>query len=385
MKNNFILALTMLLAASANAFGILPFTEKDSLFYAPPYLQCPTPNSMTVMFQTRVKAHCFVEYGTDTLRLKRAETLIAGQAAVHDIEQKILLDSLAPGTTYFYRICAREVLMNQAYHKEFGDFVRTRFYKFSTPSPSTTDFTALVFNDTHNVRSITQELRNAVKDIKYDFTLFNGDCLPEPSDRAEAMESINFLASTFEASQHPAFFIRGNHEIRNAYSGGMPSLLQFADNKTYGAFSWGDTRFIILDCGEDKPDNTWVYYGLNNFDALRREELLFIKQEIKSREFRKAKKRIVLSHIPVFGNVDKYQPCTLLWGEELKKAKLNAYIAGHTHAYKVHNRTIAPYPVFVGGGPSTKSATVFVLKKRGATLTIETLNAKGERIGFQEL
>ena len=385
MKKKLIIALSMLLTVSANASGILSFAERDSLFYAPPYLQSPTPSSMTVMFQTIAKAHCFIEYGTDTLRMKRAETLIAGQAAVHDIEQKILLDSLAPGTTYFYRICAKEVMLNKAYHKEFGETIRTRFYSFSTPSASTTDFTALIFNDTHNVRSLTQELRNAVKDIKYDFTVFNGDCLPEPSDRAEAIASINFLASAFEASLHPAFFIRGNHEIRNAYSSGMPSLLQFGDGKTYGAFSWGDTRFIILDCGEDKPDSTWVYYGLNNFDALRREELLFLKKETKSREFRKAKKRIAISHIPVFGNVDKYQPCTLLWGELLKKTKLNAYIGGHTHEFKVHNGTLAPYPVFIGGGPSTNSATVFILKKQGERMTIEKLNAKGERTFLQEL
>lgn len=37
------------------------------------------------------------------------------------------------------------------------------------------------------------------------------------------------------------------------------------ENKTYDSFNWRDTRIVILDYGEDKPDFHWGYYDLNDF------------------------------------------------------------------------------------------------------------------------
>lgn len=72
--------------------------------------------------------------------------------------------------------------------------------------------------------------------------------------------------------------MRGNHEIRNAYSIGLRDHYDYVGNKTYGSFNWGDTRIVMLDCGEDKPDDHWVYYGLNDFTRLRNEQVDFLKK-----------------------------------------------------------------------------------------------------------
>ena len=42
---------------------------------------------------------------------------------------------------------------------------------------------------------------------------------------------MNRLATLFEGARRPIFFIRGNHEIRNAYSSGMPSLFDYPNPK----------------------------------------------------------------------------------------------------------------------------------------------------------
>ena len=81
----------------------------------------------------------------------------------------------------------------------------------------------------------------------------------------------------------PVFYLRGNHEIRNAYSIQLRELFDYVGDKTYGAFNWGDTRFVMLDCGEDKPDTTWVYYGLNDFSQLRQDQIGFLKEELNSK------------------------------------------------------------------------------------------------------
>ena len=118
----------------------------EKVFYSAPYLQNPSDEGVTVMCQTRVIAHTWVEYGTDTLRLQRAQTLVGGQAACHDIEHKIRLKGLQGGQTYYYRVCAQEIADNQSYSKTFGDTVRSRFYRFTLPAPDQTDFTLMVMN-----------------------------------------------------------------------------------------------------------------------------------------------------------------------------------------------------------------------------------------------
>ncbi|MEF9950733.1 MAG: endonuclease, partial [Mucinivorans sp.] len=85
--------------------------------------------------------------------------------------------------------------------------------------------------------------------------------------------------------------MRGNHEIRNAYSMDLTRLFDYVGGKSYGAMSWGDTRIVMLDCGEDKPDSHWVYYGLNDFDGFRAEQLTFLEKEHRSPAFRAAGKR----------------------------------------------------------------------------------------------
>ncbi len=59
-----------------------------------------------------------------------------------------------------------------------------------------------------------------MKDIDYDFVVFNGDCIDDPATHEQATRYLTELTETVGASSVPAFFIRGNYEIRNAYSSG---------------------------------------------------------------------------------------------------------------------------------------------------------------------
>lgn len=366
---------------------ILFKTPAKDIFYSTPYLQNPTNDGITVMFQTNVISHCWVEYGMDTLNLQKTRTLLDGQEVCYDIENKIRLNNLQPGKTYYYRVCAQEIAEYHSYSKTFGETARTSFYSFHLPKADQTDFTALIFNDLHENYQTFNALKNAVKDIPIDFIVFNGDCLPEPTNREYAMYHINMLARGANAETYPTFFIRGNHEIRNAYSAGMHSLFDYPGNKTYGAFSWGDTRFVMLDCGEDKPDDHWVYYGLNDFTQLRKDQAAFLQNEIKSKEFKKAKKQVLIHHIPLWGNDGEYNPCLELWGGLLQKTSFNINICAHTHSYKYHPKGEKgnPFPVIIGGGPGMKSATVMVLSKKGNLMTLRVFNPKGELINTYNL
>ena len=355
----------------------LPITA-EKLMTTKPYLQDPKPTEMTVMFQTTAPAHCWVEYGTDKNNLTKKRALLDGQEVCFDIENRIKLDNLQPGQQYYYRVCVVDLLMKHAYEFHTGDTLRTPFYQFRTPEVNSTDFTCVIFNDLHEHQDTYDFLRDTLKvaGIRPDFVIFNGDCLPEPYDREHAMRMIHNLADPINGAETPIFFIRGNHEIRNFYSAGMHSLIGYPNDKTYGGISWGDTRFLVLDCGEDKPDEDKEYATFNDFTQLRAEETDFIKQELKSKAFRKAKRKILVSHIPVFGNDDKYQPCSEVWGALLKQQPFSVAVFAHTHKFNYAPKDLegATYPVVNGAGPNIKRAVVTILQKKGDKLHLKTLS-----------
>lgn len=355
-------------------------TPVEKLMTTKPYLQLSTPTSVNVMFQTNSVSHCWVEFGTDTLHTQRARTLLDGQEVCYDIENNIQLKNLQPATRYFYRVCATEILLKQAYATHFaGDTLRTPFYSFQTPDTKNNgDFVCAIFNDLHESKETYDALLQLMENegINPNFVIFNGDCLPEATNREHALHMIHALADPINGAERPIIFLRGNHEIRNCYSAGMHHQIGYYNDKTYSAFTRGNTRFVLLDCGEDKPDDSDVYAGLNDFTQLRLDQVDFLKQELKSKDFKQAKHRVLISHIPVFGNTDKYRPCLDLWGPLLKKAPFDVAIGAHTHsaAFYPEGTDGCQFPVYVGGGPSVKKGTVSILTLKNGKLSMRVLS-----------
>ena len=353
--------------------------KADKIFRMKPYLQNPVGNGITVMWETTVPAYCWVEYGTDTTQLKRARTIVDGQVVCNNYLHKIRIDGLQPGQKYYYRVCSQEILLYQAYKKVFGNTAQSAFSEFTLPATDTDSFTAVVFNDLHQHTQTFRALCQQIKNVNYDFVVFNGDCVDDPVDHNQATSFISELTEGVCGDRIPTFFMRGNHEIRNAYSIGLRDHYDYVGDRTYGSFNWGDTRIVMLDCGEDKPDDHWVYYGLNDFTQLRNEQVDFLKKELSSKEFKKAGKRVLIHHIPLYGN-DGKNLCANLWTKLLEKAPFNISLNAHTHKYAYHPKGELGnnYPVNIGGGYKMDGATVMILEKKKDELRVKVLNAKGK-------
>lgn len=356
-------------------------TPADRMFRTLPYLQNPTDGGMTVMWQTTIPAYSWVEYGVDTLHLERARLLIDGQAEFTQHIHKIRLDGLRPASRYYYRVCSQEILHYGAYNKEFGTLAVSPFYSFTTCADDADSFTALIFNDLHQNEELFEALYAQVRDVECDFVIFNGDCIDDPKSEEQATYFISRLTEGVGGESVPTIFIRGNHEIRDAYSVGLRQHFDYIGGRTYGAFSWGDTRFVMLDCGEDKPDATEVYYDMNDFTQLRDEQVAFLAKELGSSEFRSAERRILIHHIPIYGMLGR-NLCELLWRPLLDGAEFDVALNAHTHRFAYHRvgSSENSYPVIVGGGRSMNDGTVMILRKAGSDLTVKVLNAHGETL-----
>lgn len=351
----------------------------EELFRTKPYLQNPTEGGMTIMWETIIPAYSWVEYGTDTTNLQKVRLIVDGQAEFNESIHKIRLENLTSGAKYYYRVCSQEILHYSGYYKIFGNIAKSPFYSFCAPKVDDDTFTAVIFNDLHQRKETFNALYKHIKDIDYDFVVFNGDCIDDPKNHDQATGFITFLTEALGGDHIPTFFIRGNHEIRNAYSIGLRKHFDYPGGRTFGAFNWGDTRIVILDCGEDKKDDHREYSGLNDFTHLRMEQVDFIKGELSSKEFKTADARILFHHIPIYGMLGG-NLCEPLWRPMLDKAKFDLAIHGHTHRFAHHpvGSSENNYPVVIGGGYSLKNATVMVLNKTKEDLNIKVLNAAGD-------
>jgi endonuclease/exonuclease/phosphatase family metal-dependent hydrolase len=351
--------------------------KASKLFLTKPYLQNPVNNGMTIMWETTIPTYSWVEYGTDTINLSRKRLIIDGQAEFNESIHKIRLENLTPGQTYYYRVCSQEILQYKAYSKKFGNTAKSEFYSFTMPQADTDSFTAVIFNDLHQRANVFQALLKQVENVDYDFVVFNGDCIDDPANHAQATRFVKLLTEGVHGDRTPTLFIRGNHEIRNAYSIGLRKHFDYVGGKTYGAFNWGDTRIVMLDCGEDKTDDHREYSGLNDFTQLRQEQVSFLQQELASKTFKKANKRILIHHIPLYG-CDNL--CKDLWEPLLKKAPFHVAINAHTHKFAHHPKGSLGnnYPVIIGGGNRIENATVMILEKKKNELHIKVLDAEGK-------
>ena len=358
-------------------------SANERIFRTPIYLQNPATDGITVMWHTHVPCHSWVEFGVDSLNMQRAQTWIEGEAVANSTLNRIRLTGLNPGTHYYYRVCSREMIVYKPYQKEFGETAVGKIYSFTTLDNSKTDFTVVVFNDLHDSYPLFDKLLPFVKEIPYNLVIFNGDCIADVQTEDNAIRTIAHYSHGIGANSVPSIYMRGNHETRGAYSPFLWNLLGMMDGHSYGAFSVGDTRFVLLDCGEDKPDDHPVYYGLNDFTRFRKDQAEFLKKEIASKEFQSASRRILMHHIPVYGmGADSFVPCRDEWGATLAGAPFDLCLNAHTHRFTYIPKGAEGnnFPVVVGGGSNEQSATVMILQKQGKEMTLTVLNSSGETL-----
>lgn len=347
-----------------------------------PYLQNPKEDEMTIMWSTSVPCRSWVEYGTDSVNLKRVRSFTDGVMTANNKANRIRLKNLAPATKYYYRVVSQEITLFSSYYKEFGDTVRSEIKSFVTWDKNKTDFRMIVLNDVHRNFSMFKKLFDLVDKEPYDLVVFNGDCFDDLERESDLISTLSTYTSTIKNDETPSVFIRGNHENRGQYSSHLGSYVEQMNENSYGAFSLGDTRFVILDAGEDKSDSHWVYYDMNDFSQHRIDQAEFLKKELISNEFKSAKKRILIHHIPTWGNDDEYEPSAELWNPILNKAPFNIALNGHVHTFRYikKNEEGNTYPVIIGGGKTDPTSAIIIVDKKGENLNIRVLDINGNSL-----
>lgn len=348
-----------------------------------PYVQNPASDGMTVMFCAEAPGQFAVEYG---LANDRLDGRVVAQHCSPEAPwpHKARIEGLKPGSQCFYRIV----------NADNGEAV-SAVESFTTLNPRADSVTAVFLNDLHINLRLMEALRPRWQDVDPDFVLFNGDCWNNP-ERVKSVTALERFVALCPAARRPMLLLRGNHEWRGSWQDGLMGCFDLPlaqQKKYYFAFTQGPVRFVCLDCGED------CHKEMDLFQPYREEQLEWIKAELASDEFRRAKYRVLVMHIGLYGDPPQEgntsMPCHEMWSPVLDKAGIDLCIAAHAHVAKLlmpddpgthrsadGSRT-NPYAVLVGGGPALQgpeAGTVMILEAGAEELRVRCIGVDGRTI-----
>lgn len=317
--------------------------ERIKIIYGP-YLQMVGGNEASVVWVTNKKAQSWVEIAPDDNQNFYAEarpqfyqTLFGRKMAgtVHQVK----ITGLEKGTTYRYRIFSKEIVEETPYRIIYGSVASSDVYSrepftFTTLNPDKTEISFSVVNDIHGNNEMFASLLQGVKKGKTDFVLFNGDMVSHMDSEKEIFDGFINTAVKFFASETPFYYSRGNHESRGTYASRYIDYFPTNSGSPYYCFRQGPVFFIVLDGGEDKPDNDIEYLGTSAFDLYREEQAAWLKEVTESPEFKAAPFKIAVIHVPPLRSTWHGPLHTKkLFVPILNNAGIDLMLCGHLHSY----------------------------------------------------
>lgn len=351
-------------AWSGNSDALLEITHG-------PYLQHLTENEVTIVWTTSKPCKSWVEYAEKNkagFYSGVPQTACASENGLYRIDtiHRIHIRGLNAHTTYLYRVLSQEVKELRPYRPLLGETVSTNILKnpleFQTNPANANTVAFSMLNDVHNNKERLSALLNMAPPAQVDFMVYNGDMCNYVNTQKDLFDGFLDLTIKNFASGKPFVYVRGNHETRGSFSRSLMPYLGGPDGKFYYGFRYGPVYFIVLDCGEDKPDSDVEYAGLTDFDHYIQEQGGWLKQALNLPECKQADFRVVLAHIPfTLEGWYGYERLRKNFLPLLQQANINLMLSGHTHQFGFYDRNDQiSFPLIVNSNNS-------VLTLRGNT------------------
>ncbi|WP_438492780.1 metallophosphoesterase [Paenibacillus sp. IHBB 3054] len=223
-----------------------------------PYLQWPTEESMTFMWETSKPATSRVEvmraeriHSGYQGNYKQPEQILAGaENSGYSLIHQLTVSGLEPGTIYFYKVYSQ----NEQEAAEAGPF------PFKTAMLPGVPFSFTVTSETggYSGFDITGgEINNSIfaqmKKYRPDISLFIGDIVNDGTNYAD-WDQYFFSPGKELLQDTPCFSCLGNHENGGSW---YYNFFAFTAPKNYYSFDYGDAHFIALDSTDFINNDTY--------------------------------------------------------------------------------------------------------------------------------
>ena len=374
-------------------FVFLSATAQEKLVISHgPYLQHLGEAGVTIIWTTNKNAVSWVELAPDDnthFYLKERPKYFSAEYGFKDVStvHTIRLSNLTPGTTYRYRIYSQEVLSHQDTKVQYGTIAATNVYsakplKFTTTDQSKEkEISFVMVNDIHGRNDLLENLLAKGDHQTADFIFFNGDMVSNMQNEEQLFSGFMDTAIRLFAKEKPMYYARGNHETRGNFASTFPNYFASPSGKLYYLLRRGPVCFVVLDCGEDKPDSDMEYSGIVAFDQYRDAERDWLKEAIKSPEFATAPFKVVILHMPPFGGWHGEEEMATKFVPLLNEAKVDVMLCGHLHKYvNQQPGNGINFPVIVNSNTSVVRA-----EADANLLNLKIVSEKGEQIDLIQI
>ena len=374
--NCFVFVLGLIFTVSSMAEG---------LFKVTPYLQNNSNSGISILCIASEKVTGKVKVtnlNSTTPRTIKLEVIAIPGTTLFRCKARI--DKLKPGRIYTYRMMLKS---------SSGDQAISNPAKFKTLNPRADTCRFTVVSDLHNQTKTHAEYMKRMKGYNPDFIIYNGDCWNDPSSHNNAEGVMNVLQAYVNQGNHQSILMKymmGNHEWRGSFANSMVYLFDeeylnldsndLSKQRYENAFTHGNVRIVFLDTGEDGDKRASQFLGG------RQRQVEWLKKEISSPAFKKARWRIIVMHIPAWGN-DWVDSGSQMWREVIRTAspKFDLMLGGHTHYSRIWDADYErPFPVVIAGGPSLHHTYIQVESNKD-TLTAKIRGPENKLVSSVEI
>jgi predicted phosphodiesterase len=324
-----------LLAVAATLPGGADSQEPQAAFGIAhgPYLQVPGTSSVTVAWHTNRPAVSRVEYGPTEALGRVAVSAEHGLIDNHRTSHVVRLSALPPGKPCFYRVVSREFLGYDKQHiVRWGETATSEVRSFTTLDTAAGDYTFTMVSDIHENVARFEALLAGVEWERTPLVVFNGDMVNDFMTEGQPFAGFLDAAVRLFGTTRPFVYVRGNHDVRGRFARRLDEYFPTSDGRAYYSFDHGPVHFVVLDSGEDKVDGHEYYNGLVAFEPYRREQAEWLARDLASASARRARFRVILSHIPPRGGkgfaIDEVRR---LWEPVANGGRVDLWMSGHTH------------------------------------------------------
>lgn len=253
----------------------------------------------------------------------------------------VRLTGLEPGTRYRYRVCVQEVTAHKGNRVTYGDMAATDVYgreplAFRTNDSTKPTVAFAMVNDIHGQNDLLGQLIGQCDMDATDLVLFNGDMVSAFNNEEQVFGGFMDRAVKLFASTVPAYYCRGNHETRGALAPAFKDYFNPSSEELFYMFRQGPVCFVVLDCGEDKPDSDIEYYGITAYDDYRTRQAKWLREALHSDLYRQAPFKVIVCHMPPFGGWHGELDIARKFIPLLNEARPDVYLSAHLHEYIRH-------------------------------------------------
>lgn len=242
-----------------------------------------------------------------------------------------------------------------------------------------------------NKRQTAQRVKYAIDNYmgKVNLIVLNGDLINYQHTEAD-FDCI--LKSAYDIAEgiKPVLYTRGNHECWGEYAQHITERLAFNTGEMYCTFNFGPISCVVVDCGEDKSEDSTQYADTRDHFHYMEEQLEWLKVQSYTAG---SQYHLALGHADggsAYAHIPEFRSAINKMGTDLQ-------VVGHSHDSKFYPNS-GTFPVLHDGGhdnyETMRTSLVTISNGRyditayddsGSVLFTETVNATHSKGGSASL